>query len=272
MRRARQGFTLIEMMLGVSIVLIVMVALMGGIFGQSFLNMNARNLLAAMNDATRVMEQIRQQNMGTNCSNAVPSIVPPLNAGTGQPYATWNAWLNTGAPGAPKSVSQPDAATRDALEVVAVSCQDGRYLTCQPGSQVTCPDNSRVTCPAVGQTVLCTDPDRTPVSPVAPYCGYGAGWGATRAQVGTNEWQTAGNVATAFNPIRVTIAIGWAQDRRAIGQAGGGGSEFTYVGARTTTSGKGRVTTPATLSAGPDADADGVLESQAMLTTLVTCR
>ena len=49
------GFTLVELMLGAAVLTVVAVALLGSYFGQSFLNANARNLTAAMNDATRVM-------------------------------------------------------------------------------------------------------------------------------------------------------------------------------------------------------------------------
>ena len=54
--------------------------------GQGFLGATARNLSLSMNDATRVVEQIRQQN-AANCPTGYPSAVPPS-------YASWDAWLN----------------------------------------------------------------------------------------------------------------------------------------------------------------------------------
>ncbi|MDP3703107.1 MAG: prepilin-type N-terminal cleavage/methylation domain-containing protein, partial [Candidatus Omnitrophota bacterium] len=39
------GFTLIEIMLGTSIMVIVLVAMLGSFFGQSTLNQNSRNMM-----------------------------------------------------------------------------------------------------------------------------------------------------------------------------------------------------------------------------------
>src|SRR3989338_6029530 len=107
-----RGFTLIEIMLGTSIMVIVLVAMLGSFLGQSTLNQNSRNMMAAMNDATRVMEQIRQQNTG--CS--IPSAVPPAN------YTRWDDWLRAQNPG--KSI-QPSSGSSQDVELVAVTCQDG---------------------------------------------------------------------------------------------------------------------------------------------------
>lgn len=205
------GFTLVEMMMGTAVMVIVLVALMGAFMGQSFLSSSARNLTAAMNDATRVMEEIRRLNTRPNC-DGLPTAKPEA------PYATWNDWLNAGGQG--KSIMQ---SSDDTYEVIAVTCQ------------------------------------RETGGP-AGYCGptqVGAEWARHRAD-------------TDYDPIRVTVAVGWRQQQRV---AGGmvGGAEFEYTPERTTGRGKGRVTTPP--SFGPvDTDRDGVIESQAMLTTLVTCR
>ena len=220
------GFTLIETMVGASIVGIVLVAMVGSQYSQSQLNAHARNLTAAMNDASRVLEQIRVQNLsgqpGSTCDND-----PPLpSAGPPAPHTSWNAWLNTGAPGAPKSIREPD---RDRYEVVAVTCQD------ESGGAV-----------------------------LADYCGVN--------QAAAGEWRVA-VTDTAFDPIRVTVAVGWRQGQRVYG-ATTGGQEFTLGGAARTsiTSGKLVTRTAQDFTAGPDRDGDGVIESQAMLTTLVSCR
>lgn len=251
MRRAG-GFTLIETMIGLAIMSVVIVALMGSLAGQSYLNANARNLTAAMNDATRIMEQIRQQNIG--CTT--PSARPPSTE-------SWNEWLSAQSPG--KSINQP---RRNEYELIAVTCQDGAAIACQAGSSVTCPDGtSTVVCPARGAVVTC--PDGTRVGPIPPYCGPN--------QTGRNEWlpwyrgvRSGGwqQANTEYNPLQVTVAIGWRQQQR-LASAASGGTEFTYV-----TRGGGCESNAVTdsVTIGPDADTDGVIESQAMLTTVVTCR
>lgn len=217
-RRTRTaGFTLVELMLGAAVLTVVAVALLGSYFGQTFLNTNARNLTAAMNDATRVMERIRQQNTGTSgpcLSTGIPSILPPNN------LPSWDAWLNTQG----KSI----ASGANALELVAVTCQDENGGT------------------------AATD-----------YCGDTAGSGNNPpAQVGRGEWAPlllgkGRGARTSFNPIRVTVAVGWQQYQRVMGQEVGGRSEFTIRQGAMTVS---------------DTNGDGVIGSQAMVTTLVTCR
>lgn len=203
----QSGFTLVEILLGASILSVAIVALMGAFFGQSYLNTHARFLASSMNDATRVMELVREQNMGTGCT--LPSARPP----TGE---SWNAWFNANDA---KSIDQPNA---EANELIVVTCQN------EAGTV---------------------------------YCGPN--------QTGRNEWTpwynaaAHGGVAVANSSeamIRVTVAVGWRAQQRSVGQ-GTTGSEFTYV-----TQGLG------VFRIGPDADGDGVIESQAMLTTLVTCR
>ena len=219
------GFTLVELMLGASILSIVFVALMGAAIGQSFLNTNARYLTAAMNDATRVMEQIRLQNtngQGTCVQpTPIPSAKPPGS------YNSWNEWLTDPAGGGGKSITQPDA-----LELIAVTCQD------QDGG---------------------TNRD--------DYCAPN--------QLGTLEWRV-GRGDTPFDPLRITVAVGWRHGRRIMGSASSG-QEFQEVanaGGSIVTSGKVTANTSGALTAGlnTDANGNGVIESQAMLTTLVTCR
>ena len=215
--------------MGVAIISIVAVALIGAFIGQSFLNTNARNLTAAMNDATRVMEQIRQQNSSDRepCkTQKIPTAVPVNATGTALAQS-WNNWLTTQNPG--KTINKPGM-----FEHVAVTCQDG-----------------------------------SSTAPIPPYCGPN--------QVGNVEW-SVGSAVTSFDPIRVTVAVGWYQYPRTLGNPGTG-QEFVYQPGQTTTSGKFTTTTSGSLCVGTlcgvpttDVNRNGVIESQAMLTTLITCR
>ena len=199
------------MMMGASILALVIVSLAGAFVGQSYLNASARNLTAAVNDATRIMEQIRQQNMGNTCAENVPSASPPGNT------SSWNAWMAN-----KKSIQIPNV---NSFELVGVTCQN------ESGTR---------------------------------YCGDLSA-GLARAQVGSGEWKTARNRATSYNPVRVTVSIGWLQQERI-----NGGADFVYAPPSTVTSGKSTVTTPADFNIVDDGD--GVVRSTAMLTTLVTCR
>jgi type II secretory pathway pseudopilin PulG len=202
-------------MLGTSIFAVAIVAVMGAFFGQSFLSAMARNINLAMNDATRVMEQIRQQNSGAGCTT--PSAKPPGN------FATWNAWLNAQNPAKSIRQGRVDAPSSqdNQFELIAVTCQD------QDGGALT------------------TD-----------YCNPN--------QMG-QEWKSGPAANPDFDPIRVTVAIGWRQNQRGIGQ------DFTYTSAGQRQQGKIVVQVPEQLSVGPDTDRDGVIESDAMITTVVTC-
>lgn len=209
----RGGFTLVELLLGASILSVAIVALMGAFFGQSFLNAHARFLGAAMNDATRVLELIRQQNAGTGCT--LPSARPPSGE-------SWNAWFDANNA---KSIDQPN---KNTMELIAVTCQN------EAG------------------TVYC-GPNQTGRLEWTPWYNAAAHGGVAAAN--SNE-----------PIIRVTVAVGWRQQQRNIGQAGAG-SEFSYV-----TEVRGKNPPTEVFRIGPDADADGVIESQALLTTLVACR
>ena len=214
---ATGGFTLIEIMLGTSVMVIVLVALLGSFFGQSTLNQNSRNMLAAMNDATRIMEQIRQQNVG--CS--APSARPPSQE-------NWNGWLLSQGGGGGKSITQANT-----IEHIAVTCQDS------DGGQ-----------------------DATGGAGVQDYCGSD--------QIGLLEWRV-GAARLAFNPIRVAVAVGWRQNQRTVGGTSAG-QEFAYIPGAVFTSGKSTGTVSSGSLQVTDADGNGVIESPAMLTTLVTCR
>jgi len=244
------GFTLIEIMLGTSIMVIVLVALLGSFFGQSTLNQNARNMMAAVNDATRIMEEIRRQNArnpdgsfpaGSLCATSnIPSARPPSQQ-------SWNEWLDAQVPA--KSL----AGSGNIHEIAVVTCQDqdgGTALSDYCGWTAT------------GQGAQ--------VGPAEWYPWYGGGLAMTNGHL-PFQWGP-----TAFDPIRVTVAVGWAQKRAGGGTLplGGSGSEFTY---NVTGIGKGAIVQEQ-LRVGPDApepgfpDGDGVIESPAMLTTMVTCR
>ena len=252
-----RGFTLIEMMMGASIMTIVIVGLMGAFFGQSFLNTNARNLTVAMTDATRIMETIRQRNMAgqSPCSGGTP--FPTAVSPTGSD-SSWNQWLVAQG----KSINQPGM-----FEHVAVTCQDGAAITCTTGQMVTCPDGTTTrVCPAQGAAPQ-QCPDGTNVAPIAPYCDV--------LQVSGGEWQAVlVPRSQRFDPIRVTVAVGWRQAQRTLGGTTSG-QEFAFTTNQLVTSGKSTAQqTTGSLRVGPDTDlnGNGVIDSQAMLTTLVTCR
>lgn len=78
------GFTLAEVVLGVVVLAIAAAAILGAYIGQVTLNEHARNLSLAMQDANRVIERIRQENVG--CGQE-PTVNPP-NA-----RPSWDAWL-----------------------------------------------------------------------------------------------------------------------------------------------------------------------------------
>ncbi len=189
------GFTIMELMLGAAVLLIAVAALLGAYLGRSYLNENAKNLNRSMYDARRVMETIRQQNIG--CT--VPTVAAP--SGT-----SWNAWM----------VSQ-SLRTLTIPESIVVTCQNSQNP--------------------------------------AQYCGSGAVGHA--AQVSSAEW-SATVATTSYDPIRVTVAVSCRQNGRVIGGSTSG-PEATY---KTTTG----------AFAPLDANANGVIDSQAMLTTLITCR
>lgn len=62
----KNGFTLLELMIGVAVLIIALVGLIAAYIGCFSLNENARNLTIAVNDAQCVMEEIRDINIPTN--------------------------------------------------------------------------------------------------------------------------------------------------------------------------------------------------------------
>ena len=190
------GFSLIELIIGAAMLSIAVVALLGAFLGQATLNEHARNMTLAINDATRVLERLRELNSGGACGN--PTVVPPADCGGA--CTSWNAWLNS-ATGGGKSV-QPDPVTQ---ERIVVTCQDSATLA---------------------------------------YCG-------STDQVGAAEWQAPGG-NTNFDPLRIAVAVCWRHRGRVIG-------ECTWDAAAQTL-------TPT------DTDGNGVIDSPAMLSTVMTCR
>lgn len=201
--RDRSGLTLIELLLGGMTLAITAAAILGAYLGQVTLNEHARNLALAVHDANRVIEQVRQINSPCTSNPLIPTVIPVDAAGNPQPTWTWNTWMTTGNPGAPKSF-QPDP---DTNERIVVTCQ---------------------------------------ASDGSSYC--------PSTQMGS-EWHAPDAVATAEDPIRVTVAVCWRHRQRTIGECRWDGAALIPDD---------------TLNVA--GDTASVIDSPAMLTTLVTCR
>ena len=160
------GLTLIELLIGTLLIIVIAVALFGVFTSTATLNEHSRNRAWAMTDATRIMEQLRQQNTGVAC--ATPSAAPPAGfAATG-----WNGWLaDTGATGAGGKTLQPDPTANelvtvsssgvDPLTVTVSICWRSRsrvYGECQwTGSQLIAADangDGIITAPAMIATLV----------------------------------------------------------------------------------------------------------------------
>lgn len=114
---------MIELIIGVALLAIAISALLGAFFGQMALNEHARNLTWAINDANRVMEQLRLRNTTPTCATT-PWAMP--SSGT-----SWDAWLTSA--GGEKSI-QPTPATN---ELIVVTCQNQAGTAyCGDGTQV----------------------------------------------------------------------------------------------------------------------------------------
>lgn len=110
-RRAQAGATLVDLLLGALLLAIVITALMSALISQTTLNEQSRNLSWAINDAHRVLEQLREQNSGVGCAS--PTAIPP------GAFTSWDAWLAAAAPaGGGKSINP----TQPATERVFVTC------------------------------------------------------------------------------------------------------------------------------------------------------
>jgi type II secretory pathway pseudopilin PulG len=167
-------------------------AILGAYVGQVTLNEHARNLSLAIQDANRVIEQIRQDNSGPGCQ---VDVCPQNNCAT-----NWNDWL--AVTGGGKSIL-PDP---NVDERIVVTCQNSTGTAYCPNSQ-----------------------DGT-------------------------EWNTAYG-ASPVDPILVTVAVCWRHRNRTIGEC---------------------IWNGAALQADPTVSVPNddplVIQSPAMLTTLVTCR
>lgn len=82
-----------EMLVTFFVLAVAVASLMSTFLGQASLNEQSRNLSWAMNDAGRVMEELRRQNTGAACVS--PDLTPPAGG--------WDVWLHN-APGG-KSLS-----------------------------------------------------------------------------------------------------------------------------------------------------------------------
>ena len=96
--------------------------------------------------------------------------------------------------------------------------------------------------PDTNELIVVTCQDNPGASP-AVYCG-------DVDQVGTGEWATQAGVDTNYDPLRITVSVCWRHRARTIGECSWNGGGLLAN----------------------DANGDGVIESPAMLTTLVTCR
>lgn len=68
-RKKNKGFTLIELMFAVLILLVSILALLSGFLGSLFLNNSSNSLTTAVNDAQYVLEQIKGLNYSTCIQN-----------------------------------------------------------------------------------------------------------------------------------------------------------------------------------------------------------
>lgn len=73
---ASKGFSLIELMFGVSILLIVTIAALSTFINSMFLNESSRNLVTAANDAQYVLEQISSQGFSN-----IPTYISTYSSG-----------------------------------------------------------------------------------------------------------------------------------------------------------------------------------------------
>ena len=204
------GFTLIEFVLATLTLVVAATAILGAYVGQVTLNEHARNLSLAIQDASRVIEQLRVRNTTPCVGDSVgagnePTAMFPAGAGV-----SWDTWLDT----------QP-AGGRSLLDPFGRNVQFERIV-------VTCQDNATLV-----------------------QCGT---TGDPTAQVGANESTLHPGGDTNFDPIRVTVAVCWRHRNRNIGQCSGTGP-----------------LTPDDSVPFPN-NTPNVIESPAMLTTIITCR
>ena len=117
----RRGLTLVEMLIAAAILAVAITAILGAYFMQVALTEHSRNMAWGANDASRVMERLRQQNTGGACTT--PSAAAPGG------FASWDVWLAdaTANGGGGKSI-QPNPNTNE-LVVVTPTGVDPMTLT-----------------------------------------------------------------------------------------------------------------------------------------------
>ena len=116
-----RGLTLVELLIMATIFAIAIAALLGAHMGQVVLNEHARNVTWAVNDASRVMEELRKQNSGAGC---VLGVNPPAG------FASWDAWLaSTAANGGGGKSVPPDPANNERVVVSAPGAADPLSVT-----------------------------------------------------------------------------------------------------------------------------------------------
>jgi hypothetical protein len=110
---------MVEFVVGTLVLAVAIVGLLDAFLRQNILTTHARYVSWAMNDAARVMEELRQQNLGAAC--AAPSAAAPAG------FASWNEWLgDTGATGGGGKSIPPDPLLN---ELVVVTSSGANPLT-----------------------------------------------------------------------------------------------------------------------------------------------
>ena len=174
-QRRKAGLTLVEIVSGAAVLAMAIVSVLMALISQITLNEHSRNLAWASNDASRVLEQLQQQNGAGECTtidvDAPGAFVSDYGAGWDS--VGWNAWLgdtiaNGGAGG--KSVP-PNPATEelvtvtstgtDPVEATVAVCWRHRQRVIGEcawnGVQLTASDldgNGRITSPAMLSTFV----------------------------------------------------------------------------------------------------------------------
>jgi len=69
----KRGFTLLELMFGVSVLLVAIIAVLSSFINCVFLSESSRNLATAANDAQYVLEQIKALDYDTRIATNFPS-------------------------------------------------------------------------------------------------------------------------------------------------------------------------------------------------------
>lgn len=98
-KSTRQGFSLIELMFGVFVLLVSILAALSGFLGSMFLNNSSNDLTTAVNDAQYVLEQVKGLDYDT-CIQHLPNAcyaLPAFNNLPGETAAFYPAPSTLGA-------------------------------------------------------------------------------------------------------------------------------------------------------------------------------